>query len=280
MAISTVEAVLTVAHEEVVPSPRESYDEQSFSVTRTLWCAWDLRHDFARELRGWIDGVWPNLVLHLPHRYAAVPGAFVRSIGLKGVAKSGAEGSDTERISYANGRAELSVGYSTTGQAEGGLADDNPITLVTESLESSVEYLTLSGEDLMWEQQEGPPVEPGDATAVTRMVDWVYNIHQLTDLPASFATLEGFVNNSQVVSHSLNRTFDPETLLYQSASPRRIITTEGAEAWEVTLRFTYKRFGWNTWWRSGFDVPQPMYTFNGQYKPFPQANFINQLVLP
>ncbi len=278
MGITNHEAELTVTHGETEPGPFEHYDEDAFNATRTLKCAWADRHTLARQLRGWITGEWPNFDVHLPHRYPAVQGAFVRSVNPKGMGKSSAHNGDTTRLSYAH--AELTVGYSTKGQSQGQGGGDSPIAIVTEGLESSAEYITLSGEDLMWEEQDGPPLQPGDATAVTRMVDWVYTIHQLTNLPASFGALEGYVNNSQVFSHSLNRAFDPETLLYQGASPRRIITTEGAEAWEVTLRFTHKRFGWNKWWRSGYDIPQPMYTFNGEYKPFPQADFVNQLVLP
>ena len=287
MAIDTVEAVLNVAHEEVVPSPTEAYDEESFSATRTVKCAWDDRHDFARELRGWIEGNWPNFVVHLPHRYPPVPGAFVRSVGLKGQAKSGAEGSDTERISYADGYAELSVGYSTKGQGEGSNSGDDPITLITESLEPAAEFISLSGKKLAFVAPPGDPnsepAEDNDVTILARSVEWVYTIHQITVMPAAFLNLVGFVNEYPVISHSLNFTFDSEVLLYQGATPRRIITTEGAEAWEMTLRFTARRFGWNKWWKPGpgaDDEPQPVYTSAGQYKPFPQADFVNQLVLP
>lgn len=287
MAIETVEANLTVAHEELVPSPDERYDDESFSATRNLKCAWDKRHELARQLRGWIEGEWPNFVRHLPHRYADVPAAFVRSIGLEGHAKSSAEGSDTQRISYADGYAELSVGYNTKGQGEGGAAGDNPIVLVTEALEPAAEFVAVSGTALGFVAPPGEPdsepAEDMDVTILARAIEWVYTIHQLTTLPTSFLSLTGFVNNSQVVSHSLNFTFDPEVLLYKGASPRRIITTEGKEAWEVTLRFVARRFGWNRYWKPGSgkdDEPQPVYTANGQYKPYPSANFVNELVLP
>lgn len=279
MAIETVEAELTVTHEELAPGPFESYDEESFSATRTLKCAWDDRHTFARQLRGWIDGDWPDFTVHLPHRYPDIQGAFVRSIAPKGFGKSSAHGSDTERISYAH--AELSVGYSTKGQGEGGRVGDDPIALVTESLEPAAEFVTLSGKGLEWADTPGEPIEAGDEpTILNRIIDWVYTIHQLTTLPAAFLNLVGSVNNAQVVSHSLNFTFDPEVLLYQGASPRRIITTEGTEAWEVTLRFTARRFGWNKWWRSGYTEPQRLWNGAIQYKPFPLVNFVNQLVLP
>ena len=287
MAIETVEAILTVTHEELVPSPDEAYDEESFHATRILKCAWGDRHDFARELRGWIEGDWPNFVRHLPHRYPDVPAAFVRSIGLEGQAKSGAEGSDTERISYANGYAELAVGYNTKGQGEGGGAGDNPIVIVTEALEPAAEFVTLSGTALGFVAPPGEldsvPAEDNDVTVLARTIEWIYTIHQLTTLPTAFLSLVSHVNQYEVFSHSLNFTFNPEVLLYHGASPRRIITTEGVEAWEVTLRFTARRFGWNKWWKPGSgpdDEPQPVYTTQGQYKPYPQADFINQLVLP
>ena len=281
MAIETVEANLTVRHEELVPSPDESYDEQSFSATRILKCPWDQRHDFARQLRGWIDGDWPNFIVHLPHRYPDVPGAFVRSITMKGIGKSSAHSGDTERISYTSGYAEVTAQYSTQGQGQGGLGDDSPITLVTESLEPTAEFVTLSGNGLEWADTPGQPIESGDEpTILNRIVDWVYTIHQITTLPRAFINLIGSVNNEEVISHSLNFTFDPEVLLYQGASPRRIITTEGTEAWEVTLRFTARRFGWNKWWRSGYTEPQRLWNGAIEYKPFPPVNFVNELVLP
>lgn len=282
MAIETIEANLTVAHKQLAPSPDESYDEESFSASRSFKVTWDDRHDFARQLRGWIEGSWPNFIVHLPDRYPDVRGAFVRSVRMKGIGKSSAEGSDTDRISYADGYAEVTAQYSTKGQSEGqgGAGGDSPIAIVTESLEPAAEFVTLSGELLHWEAQDGPEVEDGEATVLARSIEWVYTIHQLTTMPAAFINLVGFVNNSQVFSHSLNFTFDPEVLLYQGASPRRIITTEGVEAWEATLRFTARRFGWNKWWRSGYNEPQSIYTSTGEYKPFPQANFVNQLVLP
>ena len=281
MGVEIVEAVLTVTHSELVPSPTESYDEESFSATRILKCAWDDRHAFARELRGWIDGNWPNFVVHLPHRYPDIQGAFVRSIDPKGRGKSSAHSADTQRISYADGYAELAVGYSTKGQSEGGGAGDNPIALVTESLELAAEFVTLSGNGLEWADTPGEPIESGDEpTILNRTIDWIYTIHQITTMPEAFLSLVGSVNSEQVFSHSLNFTFDPEVLLYQGASPRRIITTEGVEAWEVTLRFTARRFGWNKWWRSGYTEPQRLWNGAIEYKPFPPVNFVNQLVLP
>lgn len=286
MAIKTVEAELTIAHPELAPGPSESYDEESFSATRSFKIAWDDRHDFARQLRGWIEGDWPNFIIHLPHRYPDIQGAFVRSITMKGIGKSSAHSGDTERISYTAGYAEVTAQYSTQGQGQGG-GGDSPIAIVTESLEPSAEFIVVSGTALSFVARPGEPdslpAEDNEVTILARSIDWVYTIHQITTMPTAFLSLVGFVNEFSVTSHSLNKTFFAETLLYQGATPRRIITTEGTEAWEVTLRFTAKRFSWNKWWKPGSgpdDEPQQVYTSAGPYKPFPRADFVNQLVLP
>lgn len=284
MSITINEAELTVTHEQLEPSPNEVYGEDnSFNATRILKCAWSARHDLARQLRGYFSGDWPNHIVHLPHRYPDQPAAFVRSISrITGKGKTSAGIVDSNVLNYSY--AELAVNYGTSGQGEGQGqdGDDAPLAIITESLEPAAEFITLSGETLAWDNPGGPPVEAGDEPSIlVPGLDWIYTIHQITNLPAAFISLTNFVNQYSVVSSSLNYTFPAETLLYHGPSPRRIITTEGAEAWEVTLRFTVRFGGWNMWWRSGSAQPEPqrIFTSTGEYRPFPVADFVGQLVL-
>ena len=59
------------------------------------------------------------------------------------------------------------------------------------------------------------------------------------------------------------RTFPAETLLYNPPRLERDITTEGARAWRVTYRFTYRPEGWNKFPRRGYDTMETVYKAGG-----------------
>lgn len=160
-----------------------------------------------------------------------------------------------------------------------------PIALVTESLEPTVEFLTLPSEGLFWDNAQAEPIAPEEAPGkLRRELEWVYTRHEVLTLPAATLTLLGYVNQAAMRSPTLGLVFGIETLLYHIKPLIREITTEGVQAWTVTYVFSYNPTGWNKYYRpseevDGTPVLQSMYDAAGDvFKQYPTGDF-NQIVL-
>jgi len=152
--------------------------------------------------------------------------------------------------------------------------------LITESLEPTVEFLTLPSEGLFWDIAQAEPIAPEEAPGkLRRELEWVYTKHEVLTLPAATLSLLGYVNQAAMRSPTLGLTFGIETLLYHIKPLIREITTEGVQAWTVTYVFSYNPTGWNKYVRAGEVDPATMYDAAGdEFKQYPPGDF-NLIVL-
>jgi hypothetical protein len=220
----------TITLTDLPGSPHEEVSWAEINVTRKLRCAWATRHTAGKELLGYVSGN----ILYLPQEYQPTNSSeewqnvFCHKIEIDGL------GDDRPGIDASTGDytyAVITAYYSTT--------EYNTQTLVTESLEPSTNFLTISTEGLTW-QGDGVNLATSEAPyQMVPLVDWVYTLHQIDTLPDAYYDRVGCVNATPIYSQQLGRWFAAETLLCNAPVVDREITNWGAKLFKVTFRFTY-----------------------------------------
>lgn len=229
---------VTVDYEERPTSPMESINYDGVAVTRILRCAWADRILLSKQLLGFtIEGV-----VNVPDKYDTGTDPLTNVyctdvqinpiLGLK---------SDTGSYQFA----ELHCTYTSVSY--------DVETLVTESLEPSVQYLTLGETDLWWDNSQTTRVLSDETPArLLFNLDWVYTKHNWSyEIPATIFDMAGTVNSASCYSRALDWTFDVGTLLAGSPSLTREVTSEGTTAWTITFRFTWQPETWHKFPRVG-----------------------------
>ncbi len=276
---------ITVDYSRVPGFPQEQLAREGIRVTDKLQCAWTDRVTLAKELLGFAVGG----ILHTPHQYDAgndpLNNLYAMDVDIEPLI-----GLNQSTGEYT--KAVLTVNYETPEYSIDDAGESESTTYVTESLEPSTEFLTLDNTWLYW--SDDTSLESSESPSVLiRMMDWVYQVHQVPSLPNNFFDYIGYVNSTNVYSRSFGRFFPVETLLYGNPSLHRTYTSEGISAWDVTYRFTYRNNGtfdspkgWNYFPRpdsidaSNAIVFEAVYKATGgassnRVKPYPTAEFNN-----
>lgn len=263
-------------HEELHESPTEQVTSDGFQAVRRLKCRWSDRIKLMNMLVGqtWAQGGTggsEKIVVALPHEYPANPYAVAREVGL---VPFGASGSDPfEGLSVASyEHALLTVTYRT---AQGGESQPQPddTLIFTERLEPSVEYVTVAATNLSW-TLGGPPIDPQEVPGIpVRLLDYTIDVRNVVSFADAAILSPGVCNAQAVIAKLINKTFPAETLLYHGFFPTRVTTASGNQLWNGEYRLTYKKDGWNKFWRSGGAAPQPLYNGAGVWKPVPPVAF-------
>lgn len=244
----------TVAYDRVPGYPKESITRSGSIVTDMMQCEWTDRIALAKELLGFTIGS----ILYKPDEYNAGDDALL-GLYCSNVVTDPVVGLDLATGDYK--KARLTVTYENPDYDIDNVPDGSTV-YVTESLEPSAEFLTLSEKGLYWSDDED--VEANDAPQkIVRMMDWVYTKHSITSQAPinEMFNLLGYVNDASVYSRALNRYFSAETLLYGNPSLTREVTDEGTTAWTITYRFAWRNNGtyvspqgWNHFPRSKKDT--------------------------
>jgi hypothetical protein len=219
--------------------------------------------------------------MYLPHQYTPddsseeIANCFCHKIE---IAPEGEERPGLASTGYYN-NALITAYYSST--------EYDTETLVTESLEPSTNFLTISTENLTW-QGDGWGLKSTEAPfQMICLMDWVYTIHQIVTPPDAYYALRGCVNRTAVYSRALDRWFEAETLLCNAPVMEREYTNWGVKTWKATFRFTYmyngvsadtSPAGWNHFPRhstTGGDISwERICDVNANWRYFyPLANF-------
>lgn len=264
------------SHEELHGSPTEQVTPEGFHATRRLKCAWSNRVKLAAQLVGqtWAQGGTGSaekIVVALPHEYPQNPYAVAREVGIEPFGASDADGffgSSVAAYEYA----VLTVGYRTAQAGESQPQADDTL-LFTERLEPSVEYVTVAATNLSW-TLGGPPIDPQEVPGIpVRLLDYAIDVRNVATFNANAVLQVGVCNAQPVLAKMLNVTFPAETLLYHGWFPSRVTNASGTQLWNGEYRLTYKKDGWNKFWRSGGTAPVPMYNGAGVWKPVPPVAF-------
>lgn len=261
---------MSIAFEEMESSPVERLLPSGFQATRRLKCAWADRLDLARELSGSAEWVEDALVVTPAATYPTFSAAAVRSVEISPFGSVSADAEDSSLAAYP--AAILTVRYATPSADSSSSA--SPTTLVAESLEPTVEFLTLSADGLRWTSTTGTALLPDEAPSrLIRGLNWVYTRYRMpVVVPATFS-LVGKVNSASITSTTLGVSFAAETLLYNPPTLRRTTSLAGVSDWQVTYRFSYRPTGWNRFWRSSTAAFEQIFTASAGLTVYPTGDF-------
>ena len=238
---------ITVPYTEIKDSPRETIRANNNTATRVFEVAWADRITFAKQMTGFttqdVSGTVTIVYIYEPHKYpdSSIKNLYAKEANIAGLGVVTDDTAFTTQTVAKFDNAQVTISYETPEYPQG---TDVGTVYVSESLEPATEFLTMRTDGLGY--SDGVPLDEGEAPGyLIRMVDWVYTIHELNAVPAEVLTLPGSVNSSKIFSKSLGLTFPVGTLLFGNPSLDRQHTADGATAWTVTFRLTYRPNGWN-----------------------------------
>jgi hypothetical protein len=218
-----------VACWEVHGEVQERRSLEDWTASVQLMCAWNDRHLLAADIVGFARD-WPHGT---------------------GIIKPQATSAAIEPFESAGSRDDQAMAYEHALVTVNYTIDDrSPADLASESIEPSVEYITVDHRRFRWGSATGPPIleqeAPGKPIYSIALVRTIYN---LPSIPASILTLPGTCNQSSYSSDILGLTFPAESLAFMSPSMQRTITIDGDKGWTLTLKWAFREGGWNQFWR-------------------------------
>ena len=247
------EANITVPFEEIWPSPQENYSPAGFSSTRELKCVYSARHTLARQLLGLNSKTIGLVSVRLPHRHPSFLKAFAQSVDIKSFAKeAGSPGAPSTSAVATYDHAILCVRYAIPD----GITFPNPDEDIkditrTERLETSAQFITIPDEQLFFDNDQKIPAEGVNPGLLMVTQDWTVTLFNEPEVPQGLFDLINGVNDRPIKSRKLDKTFETETLLYNTPSYDRAIASDGSSNLTITFRLTYNPFGWNKFVRPG-----------------------------
>lgn len=246
---------------EMHATRRESFDGVSATGIVQLKVPWASRYAVMMEIVGG-KAAWPH-----PGIYA-----FGSSAGCRPLEAAGETAGQSLEYEYAL----IDFTYKSPGSGKDD--PDDPVNLVSESLEPTVEFLTLDHKRFIWKSDLMPLLEkeaPGRQIKGMNLVRTFYNVEP--PIPISILNLAGSVNDATVNSTILGLSFPAETLLFNQPSLSRTIKTDGSGlAFNITTKFTYKKEGWNKFWRQKTQIYDEIYDLDDQanvYKNYPPEDY-------
>lgn len=246
-------------------SVTENLDLDKAEAKVTLRCAYNDRWDLVGDLLGYLRP-WPGCV-----GWANPPRARKASI------KSAGDCGHAVGQGIVYEEALVDVDYSTESDTGDG-GEESGQDIVAESLEPTVEFLTLDHKRFRW--SSGDPLLEGEAPGMQVRSLAIKRTHYrvVPPLNAGLVSLVGYCNSAQYTSSLLGLTFAAQTLLFQPPSLSRKITTDGERAFDISMSFVYKPDGWNKFWRTKTQQYESIYDEDGNIVyNYPPGNFASFL---
>jgi hypothetical protein len=122
--------------------------------------------------------------------------------------------------------------------------------LISEVLEPTVEFLTLDHKRFTWGENGEPLLEAEAQGIQIRGHTLTRTMYNLAAVPISYLDLNGTCNDDDYTSVLLGLTYPEETLLFTPGAISRTIRTDGTDGFTAQVKFTYKKAGWNKYWRA------------------------------
>lgn len=171
----------------------------------------------------------------------------------------------------------LNVNFETFDVPEG----EGPGELYSESIEPTAEFLTIPHTGFRWGSGVGEELKAEEAPGRLEVgLDYVVSWQKVQTIPATALTLIGCVNNANVTSPSLGLTFATGTLLFNPPKISRSVKLGGISYFTMQIRLTYRRNGWNWFWRAesgAFEQIYPEGSGTSPYLNFTPASFAGVL---
>lgn len=151
-------------------------------------------------------------------------------------------------------------------------ASDPERTLVSESIEPTVEFIRLDHRHFRW--TSGAPLTEGEAPGVLRPeLKLVRKYFNKLLVPNEVITKPGHVHNQPYTSPLLGITFPAGTLMLAPEPVDRTITTAGSQGFNYTISLLYKPNGWNKYWRPQTQAWEAIQLPDGTpYLNYPSSN--------
>lgn len=258
-------------------SEKETYNESNWTASADLRVPWAQRHAI-------FDNILSN-ILEWPYRPGSLLWANNGSISPKpGTRTEDNSGNPVNVYEWAI----LNVNFTRGGGDEGSPGDTESQALYYETIEPNGEMLKLNPKDAGNQQRfywnDAPTVEDAvtEEEAPTRLVvglDYVIKWVRLASVPASILDIVDHVNDDTVTSGSLGLSFPAETLLANAPVLSRTITSNPSDNfWNLEIRFSRRKEGWNKYWRAKTMAYESMYYIPDgssavEYKNYPTYDF-------
>ena len=236
-------------------SPNERTTDNGLEATVTLRCNWADRLTILDHIIG-DERLYPRF-----------PASGARALG--GTSRpQGQSSADGQGLVYPTAILTIEYGHGDEGTGETGGGD-----IISESLEPSAEFLTLDHTNFLWgnpDPETGVALEAAEAPGFLIVgFDYVQTIYNLATVPTTILSEIGKVNQSSQVASLLGLTFPAETLLYTAGSPSKTTKSDGSGKWNVTCRYSFRRTGWNKFWRPTTQTYESIYIKdNAEYKSY------------
>jgi hypothetical protein len=249
--------ILTIAGKtvtELVGSGDITYDRQSPQAMRRLLADWADAPTICEALCGTVARIGiTSLVYTPPTRHPSPKYNFLFALRARvsGLGPPSQDGLGI--ISYP--KAIIEVEYQPLPDQNDNSSEPQ-MTFVTERREMGAEFMTLPKSTLVWASADTltatkSTVSIGEESRAGMLIPLT---HVNVDIPWWFAAdsrINGLVFDNAIGKVNKNdfrflyTKWPAETLLFNGASFNRQWTSQGAQAWQVSLNFTYKRTRWN-----------------------------------
>lgn len=264
---------ITIDHEELEGSPRESYSEAGdYTGTRELVCSWDSASALINQIMGGAVGGTGNgaavytLGQAFPLRADETNPPRAVGYSLEPFGGCPEDGGNGRVASYS--KAKLTFVYKRglfEDEQQGGQSD----VLIEETIEPEAEVINVRGKTLGWVTEFGAHAKACEALDLSEVpgrtitsLGWLLTFHRVTTFSTAFIDLLGHINSTVVRSRKFDKTFEGKTLLYTAMTATRRFFSTGEALWTLSTRFSYRRnqraldgavLGWNGFWRASAD---------------------------
>ena len=234
-------------HCELDGSPSEKGANEgsgSFSSTVKLMVNWQDRIGILNEIVGGFQ-LYP--------RYPDSGARATNGSSTPFKARTGNEPQDTGFAAY--DYAEVTIEYKL--KAETG-------DLISESFDPTAEFMTLDYKKFQWKTAPGKALTENEAPGkLIKGLEYGIVFYMVEEIPAWIIDPESglieTVNAAAVESKLLGLTFQPGTLLFQPPKCSRKWNFTKKPYWQLDLKLSYKKDGWNNFWRADiqdYDIMQ------------------------
>ena len=271
--------------EELSGSPVESFDPQGPRAVRRVKCAWEDRYELADSFLGTGKRGSHVSPAVYPHNDADTNPLYASSVQITPFFEADVQHDpDNSGFQHAVAKytyAQLEVTYALLHPRlkSGGLLDDatHPDVVTSETLESSVEYITLPIKGLEWHTNgTATPLAMGEAPGLALpSAVWTVTRNFYEAIPLSFFDWGGSTNKLAITSNKFGSfEFEVRTLMYEPGEVIENHTAEfGVPFWRCTMRFHYSKKRWDKFYRSETGAFESIYASiagTPQRLPYPE----------
>lgn len=258
----------TVDFDRMRESSSGDIDQNSGSISLTFGLKnWDDLWTFLEQAAGEVlavGGPTGQIFMRIPWECPIRKGMFASRLSWTGV------GATSPPISGKYGLARVVVTFTNP------TFPMDETTWVTTRLSSSTSYMTLPNRYFKFEDLRRAEVGAGIRINQIEIHKTRYRIQRLDRIAGQIFALTDFVNKDPIEDFVPGWTFDPGTLIFQGCETLVTGTSKGME-WQLTLRFMWRRYSWQTLLHPNGTGFKPVLDANGD-PPYQESTDLPKLL--